>query len=104
MIRSFNGRLRTLAPMVPLPEISPSSHVSAGRELMNPRSGTGKGFEAAWEDMLSDMVAIKVIAAREQTRCFIIISYVSFFPKSNIDFVCSNTNQHDADRVGDDGY
>ena len=36
-----------MAPIVPLPEIRPSSQVCAGRELTNPRSGTGKDSEAA---------------------------------------------------------
>ena len=46
MIRSFNGRLKAFAPIVPLPQIKPSSHVFAGWELTNPRSGTGNDSEA----------------------------------------------------------
>ena len=47
MILSFNGRLRALAPMVPLPQSRPSSQILAGWELTNPRSGTGRGAELA---------------------------------------------------------
>ena len=46
MIVSSSGRLSTLTPIVPLPLISPSSQVSPGAELMNPRSGTGNGSAA----------------------------------------------------------
>jgi len=36
----LKGRLRTLAPIEPLPLIRPCSQVSAGSELMKPLSGT----------------------------------------------------------------
>jgi hypothetical protein len=40
-IVSSKGLLNTLAPIVPFPEIRPCSQVSAGSELIKPRSGTG---------------------------------------------------------------
>ena len=64
MMRSSSGRLMTLAPMVPLPEIRPSSQLFAAWELMKPRSGTGRGPGDAEIAMGVIMMVRVVIAAR----------------------------------------
>ena len=70
MMRSSNGRLMTLAPMVPLPEIKPSSQRVAAWELMNPRAGTASGPDAAAAIMGSAMAVRLMRDTRELVVCF----------------------------------
>ena len=66
MIVSSKGLLKTFAPIVPLPEIRPSSQVAAGVVLTKPRLG-----DVIWAERM-------VGKRRRKSSCFICIGVMLF--------------------------
>jgi len=76
MIVSSSGRLRILTPIVPFPQINPSSQVVAGLELINPLSDTFSFLD--WDIAPLEVSSNKNIKTTgKQIRVFIISNFNS---------------------------